>query len=40
MAICDGDMTNYEQIKRLSVEDYLIKLSNFVDKIEPYLKKK
>jgi hypothetical protein len=39
MSLCDGDVKNYEAIKKLSVEDYLIKLDNFVSHIETLTRK-
>ena len=34
MFLADGDMAQYERIKRGSVGDYLLKLANYVDGIE------
>ena len=38
MTLADGDMSQYELIKRMSTGDYLTKLENYVSKIENKLK--
>jgi len=35
MVLCGGDVVQYEQMKKLSIGDYLIKLDNWVDKMKP-----
>jgi len=39
MTLCHGDIVQYKQLQKLSIGEYLIKLSNFVDQIEIQLKK-
>ena len=34
MMLADGDMSQYDLIKRMSVGDYLIKLNNYVQNLE------
>lgn len=39
MILANGDMSQYELIKRGSVNDYLIKLNNYVENIEREIEK-
>jgi hypothetical protein len=39
IAICDGSITEYKELKRGLIEDYIIKLDNYVSKIELLNKK-
>lgn len=39
MILADGDMAQYDLIKRMSVGDYLVKLENYVSEIERQIKK-
>lgn len=34
LILADGDLTQYEQLKKLTVSEYLIKLEDFVARIE------
>lgn len=40
MLLANGDMNQYGMIKRGSVNDYLIKLDNYVDGLEREIKRK
>ena len=35
MAICGGDVLQYQALKRGSVDDYCIKLKSYVDAVAP-----
>tara|TARA_R110000868_G_scaffold30354_4_gene112452 strand:+ start:547 stop:696 length:150 start_codon:yes stop_codon:yes gene_type:complete len=40
LVICGGDVVQYKELKKMTIEDYIIKLDNFVSSIELQTKTK